>query len=107
MMNTCILLRSAISLTVYHNILLERQSKRVIYVIITVRLGVIFIYTQYDEYKSHLMFRISDGVFGRVFYSLTGFHGSHVIIGILMLIATLNLDKCAIFNNHMGVTASI
>jgi len=107
LINTCVLLRSAISLTVYHDILIGRQSKRLIYVVITVRLGLIFMYTQYDEYKYHLMYRISDGVFGRVFYSLTGFHGSHVIIGILILIATLNLDKCAMFNNHMGVTASI
>lgn len=107
LLNTCVLLRSAVSLTIYHNILVRSTTKRLIYLVITIMLGCIFIYTQYEEYKYHLIYRMSDGVFGRVFYSLTGFHGSHVIIGILILIATLNLDKCAIFNHHIGITASL
>jgi len=65
-------------------------------------------YTQYVEYRDHLRFTQSDGVYGRIFYTLTGFHGSHVLIGIYMLIMVLiNLDKYALRNNHMGVIAAI
>ena len=65
-------------------------------------------YIQYTEYKYHLDYRLSDGVYGRVFYSLTGFHGSHVLIGIYILITVfINLDKYALWNSHLGVTAAI
>ena len=64
--------------------------------------------TQYAEYKYHLTFRLSDGVYGSVFYSLTGFHGSHVLIGIYILItAYVSLNKYALCNTHLGVTAAI
>jgi len=107
LLNTCLLLRSAISLTVYHNYLVIglKESK---YLTRTIFLGCVFMYTQYIEYKYHLRYRFSDGVYGRVFYSLTGFHGSHVLIGIFILIIVLgNLNKYALCNNHMGVTAAI
>jgi len=95
------------SLTVFHNYLVIRLKKD-IYLWVTILLGCIFIYTQYAEYKYHLIFTISDGVYGRVFYSLTGFHGSHVLIGIYMLITVIgSLNKYALYNSHIGVTAAI
>jgi len=107
LLNTCLLLISAISLTVYHNYLVI-GFKKSNYLRMTIFLGCVFIYTQYIEYKYHLTFRLSDGVYGRVFYSLTGFHGTHVLIGIYILIIVLgNLNKYALCNNHMGVTAAI
>lgn len=110
LLNTCLLLRSAVRLTVYHNFIVIKQHNnyaRLFYLYITIILGRVFIYIQYEEYKYHLIFRLSDGVYGSIFYSLTGFHGSHVIIGILILTATLNLSKYAMYNNHIGITAAI
>ena len=43
---------------------------------ITLGLGVIFLAGQLYDY-SQLGFGIADGVFGTVFYTLTGFHGAH------------------------------
>ena len=50
----------------------------------TVVLGVIFLVGQVYDY-TQLGFGISDGVFGSTFYTLTGFHGAHVLGGVLML----------------------
>ena len=51
---------------------------------ITLLLGVTFLIGQVYDYTT-LGFGISDGVFGTVFYALTGFHGAHVFGGVLML----------------------
>ena len=51
---------------------------------VTLILGVIFLSMQgYDYYNLgvHEGFRLSSGVFGSLFYTLTGFHGAHVFGG--------------------------
>ena len=52
--------------------------------LLTVLLGVIFLFGQLYDY-TQLGFGIADGVFGGTFYILTGFHGAHVLGGVLML----------------------
>jgi heme/copper-type cytochrome/quinol oxidase subunit 3 len=47
-------------------------------------LGYIFLVIQVTEYK-HLTFSITDSVFGSCFYLLTGFHGFHVMVGMIFL----------------------
>jgi cytochrome c oxidase subunit 3 len=47
-------------------------------------LGIIFLLVQIAEYNS-LIFTITDSVYGSCFYLLTGFHGAHVIIGLIFL----------------------
>lgn len=47
-------------------------------------LGYIFLFIQVSEYK-HLAFSMSDGVYGSCFYLLTGFHGFHVLVGMIFL----------------------
>ena len=53
---------------------------------VTLLLGVVFLIGQLYDY-SQLGFGISDGIFGTTFYTLTGFHGLHVTLGLLMLLA--------------------
>ena len=55
---------------------------------ITLGLGILFLSGQLYDY-SELGFGISDGVFGTVFYTLTGFHGAHVFGGVIMLSVVL------------------
>jgi len=110
LLNTCLLLRSALRITVYHHLIMMGDHikwRRLFFIIITITLGLVFLVVQYEEYKYHLLFRFSDGVFGRVFYSLTGFHGLHVMMGVSMLIMALSLNRYAIHNSHIGILSAI
>ena len=52
--------------------------------LLTMAMGTYFVYGQYVEW-SNLPFSLTSGVFGGTFYLLTGFHGLHVITGILLM----------------------
>ncbi|MBE9173508.1 heme-copper oxidase subunit III [Cyanobium sp. LEGE 06143] len=52
--------------------------------LLTMLMGSVFIYGQVMEWL-RLPFGLGDGVFGAGFYLLTGFHGLHVISGILLM----------------------
>lgn len=60
----------------------------------TVIKGFIFLIYQAYEYTS-CMFSINDGVYGAVFFSLTGLHGLHVFIGVMFIFISFsaNLKK--------------
>lgn len=51
---------------------------------ITWLLGATFLFIQINEYV-HIGFSPRDGAFGTIFFSLTGLHGAHVFIGLLLL----------------------
>ena len=54
----------------------------------TLVLGIVFLIGQAYDY-SQLGFGLSDGTFGTTFYTLTGFHGAHVLGGVIMLSVVL------------------
>ena len=64
---------------------------------ITVALGLTFLFVQGYEYShaySELNLKLSSGIYGSTFFMLTGFHGFHVFVGMLMLLfITLRLMK--------------
>lgn len=77
LLNTLILLSSGFSITACHNYIINRNfSKSFFYLLITILLGLIFIFFQYFEYYSSF-FTIADSVFGSSFFILTGCHGLH------------------------------
>ena len=47
-------------------------------------LGATFLFIQINEYV-HIGFTPRDGAFGSIFFSLTGLHGAHVFVGLLLL----------------------
>ena len=59
--------------------------------LVTMLLGLTFLVVQINEY-AHLGFTPQDQAFGAAFYTLTGFHGVHVSVGIIMLLSLVALS---------------
>jgi cytochrome c oxidase subunit 3 len=96
--NTALLLTSGITLTIAHHALLANErSKTIFWMWVTVLLGVTFLFVQGYEYAhayKDLNLKLSSGIFGSTFFMLTGFHGFHVFVGMLMLLfITIRLMK--------------
>lgn len=96
--NTALLLTSGVTLTIAHHALQAgNRTKTIAYMWMTVLLGVFFLLVQGYEYAhawGDLNLKLSSGIFGSTFYMLTGFHGFHVFVGMLMLLfITLRLQK--------------
>jgi cytochrome c oxidase subunit 3 len=74
--------------------------------LLTLVMGVIFLIGQIYDYTT-LGFGISDGAFGTVFYTLTGFHGAHVFggaVGLTILAARASQGQFS-KQNHVAVEA--
>ncbi len=83
--NTVVLVSS--SLTVHWALEATRRGNRAAMKAglgITWLLGATFLFIQINEYI-HIGFSIRDGAFGSIFYGLTGLHGAHVFVGLLLL----------------------
>lgn len=97
-LNTALLLSSGVTLTIAHHALIaNHRAKAIMWMWITVALGATFVCVQAFEYAHayrDLNLKLSSGIFGSTFFMLTGFHGFHVIVGMLMLLfITLRLMK--------------
>ena len=96
--NTALLLSSGVTLTIAHHALLAgHRAKTIAFMWITVILGATFLGVQAYEYShaySDLNLKLSSGIYGSTFFMLTGFHGFHVFVGMLMLLfITIRLMK--------------
>ncbi|MEQ1534869.1 MAG: cytochrome c oxidase subunit 3 [Burkholderiaceae bacterium] len=96
--NTGLLLTSGVTLTIAHHALVAgNRSKTILFMWMTVLLGVVFLFVQgYEYYHAYheMNLTLASGVYGSTFYMLTGFHGFHVFVGMLMLLfITLRLQK--------------
>jgi len=89
LLNTVLLLMSGVTITYSHRALLVRNKLLATDGLIwTLVFGLLFILCQLHEYR-YSYFSINDGIYGSVFYILTGFHGLHVIIGCIFLSVAL------------------
>jgi cytochrome c oxidase subunit 3 len=68
--------------------------------LLTFLMGLTFLLTQIREY-SRIGFAPKDGAFGTIFYCLTGLHGAHVAVGLLLLLAA----TVRAFRGHYSSTA--
>lgn len=72
----------------------RRHSSGMIWLAVTILLGATFLIGQGAEYLHLLQHHvtISRNLFGTTFFTLTGFHGLHVLIGLIMLAILLGLQ---------------
>ena len=103
--NTALLLTSGVTLTIAHHALqVNNRARCISFMWMTVILGFVFLCVQGYEYH-HLYndynLKLNSGVFGSTFYMLTGFHGFHVLVGMLMLFfITIRLMKGDFTDKH-------
>jgi cytochrome c oxidase subunit III len=82
------------------------------WLIVTILLGAGFLGGQAYEYLTLINvehFSISSGIYGSVFFSLTGLHGLHVTVGVIVLTGVLIRGFLGHFSSrsHFGVEGSV
>jgi len=85
LLGSTILVASGFVLTIAHHALISGNKVLSLWMTaITVLLGALFIFLQFNEYNFAEL-TIADSVFGSVFYMTTGLHALHVIVGVIFL----------------------
>lgn len=96
--NTVVLLSSGVAVVAAHRAIISgyrRITINALYLAIT--FGLFFSWLQFIEYGL-TDYTINDGLFGSVFFMLTGLHGFHVIVGTILLI----IAYCRVINNNVS-----
>jgi len=104
LLNTAILLLSGFSITWVHFALISgNYTEALVGFFVTLGLAVLFTLLQLGEYFT-APFNISDSIYGSVFYTLTGLHGVHVIIGSIFIAVCFFrfLDNHFTTKHHLG-----
>ena len=85
-----VLLASSLTMVLAHNAALARDFARMrLWLLGTAMLGLTFVGGQVFEFTTfyHEGLTLSRNLFGSTFFTLTGFHGTHVAIGVFWLLA--------------------
>ena len=109
LLNTSILLSSGITITCSHRaILAGNRSGAIEGLSWTLLYGVLFSSIQVYEYN-YAPFSINDGIFGSLFFMLTGFHGLHVVIGSIFILVCLirHINYHFTCHQHVGLECCI
>ena len=91
-----VLLMSSLTMVLAHNSLENGdQEKTRVWLLSTAMLGAVFLAGQIYEFTEfyHKGFELSSNIFSSTFYVLTGFHGLHVFIGVVLLIALWSIGQ--------------
>ncbi|MEA5616509.1 heme-copper oxidase subunit III [Cronbergia sp. UHCC 0137] len=107
--NTIILISSSFVMHNADTAIKKNDAKGMrIWLTITAAMGAIFLCGQVYEY-THLEFGLTTNLFASAFYVLTGFHGLHVTIGVLAILAVLWRSRTpGHYSNekHFGIEAA-
>lgn len=86
LVNTVVLLCSGVAIVGAHRAIIAGYKTMVLNTMyIAISFGILFSWLQFLEYGL-TKFTINDGLYGSVFFMLTGLHGFHVIVGTTLLI---------------------
>jgi heme/copper-type cytochrome/quinol oxidase subunit 3 len=89
--NTLVLLCSSLTMVLAHEGVEHNDRKRFfLFILATAALGALFLSVQVFEYSKLIGEGMNLGVnlFGASFFTLTGFHGAHVTVGVILLLIT-------------------
>lgn len=106
--NTAVLLSSSFVIYFAERALKRRKLNQFRWLwLLTSVMGIYFLIGQAIEW-SHLPFQITTGLFGATFYLLTGFHGLHVLTGILLQFIMLarSFRRHNYSKGHFGVSTT-
>jgi cytochrome c oxidase subunit III len=99
--NTAILVSSSFTMHwALESVKRENRAGMIMGLATTFLLGATFLFIQINEYI-HIGFSARDQAFGSIFYGLTGLHGAHVTVG-LILLAFANIRA---WRGHFGPKA--
>jgi len=109
LLNTIILLSSGVTVTYAHKACLAGDRVTTIDGLLwTIGYGCLFTFIQGYEY-CFSGFSMNDGIYGSLFFLLTGFHGLHVMIGTIFLTCCLyrQIEYHFTRQHHLGLEAAI
>nr|DBA43720.1 TPA_asm: COX3 [Bombus superbus] len=109
LLNSIILISSGFTATLSHHYIMNNKLNLSIFMLFnTIILGSYFNIMQMFEYYNSF-FCINDSIYGSIFFLSTGFHGTHVLMGTLMLLYSLIRMINKHFSNihHMNFEFSI
>jgi heme/copper-type cytochrome/quinol oxidase subunit 3 len=101
----CLLSSSATMWRAEHNLERGNAARLCGWLLATVVLGAIFLIGQGREYVALIMqnVTVSRDLFGTTFFTLTGFHGLHVLVGLVALTILLGLALAGDFTGGRSV----
>lgn len=112
LLNTIILLSSGVTVTWAHYSIYVPTKEYTTYckiaLFLTILLGLTFTFFQGVEYLE-APFSMNTGIYGSVFFLITGFHGAHVLVGTIFLIVNFIrlLKNHFTFQDHLGFEFAI
>lgn len=110
--NTLLLVTSSVTCEIAHHALKDKKRNQFVVMLgITVLLGIIFVFLQAEEYHhayTEMGLTLESGIYGTLFFMLTGFHGFHVCLGAFMLAVMFFRSLKGHFNesDHFGFEAA-
>ncbi len=109
-LNTFILLASSLMVVLgIDAIRVNNNAKLKRYLLITAALGALFLLGQVVEY-SLLIFQEGHSFadpFGSAFFTLTGLHGLHVLVGVIWCLATWAVARRGVFHSNNYTTVEV
>ena len=105
-----VLLMSSLTMVLAHHASERKDWRQMrVWLLATALLGMIFLAGQVYEFTEfvHEGLTVKTSPFGSAFYVLTGFHGAHVAVGVILLLATAFISFAGRFRAGEGMNVEM